>query len=187
MPKKAIVSLVLTVVGIWSIVTYSPPKIDDIGSGVGPSPLPSDSGAPKPSGTPKPSASIGATPTPAGSPGSSSQPTPTPKPKPSSTPMPSSAMKDGTYTGANTNYNYGKMEVTIKVSGGKIVEASVSQTGRWPIGFRNKQCTDAEFNTRAIGIDSGKAFFSLQFCSGATYSKWGYATSLQSAIDQAKQ
>ena len=63
----------------------------------------------------------------------------------------------------------------------------MDQTGRWPIGYRNKKCTDAEFNTRAIGIDSGKALFSLQFCSGATYSKWGYATSLQSAIDQAKQ
>ena len=176
MPKKAIVSLLLTVVGLWAIVTYSPPKIDDIGSGgVGPSPLPSDSGAPKPSGKPKP--------TPAGSPGSTSQPTA----KPTAKPKPSAAMKDGTYTGANTNYNYGKMEVTIKVSGGKIVDASVSQNGRWPIGFRNKQCTDAEFNTRAISIDSGKAFFSLQFCSGATYSKWGYATSLQSAIDQAKQ
>ena len=96
-------------------------------------------------------------------------------------------MKDGSYTGANTNYNYGMMEVSIKVSGGKIVDASVNQAGRWPIGFRNKKCTAAEFNTRAIGIDSGKAFFSLQFCSGATYSKWGYATSLQSAIDQARQ
>ena len=173
MPKKAIVSILLTIVGLWAIVTYSPPKIDDIGGGVGPSPLPSDSGTPTPSGKPKPSSS----------PGSSSQPTP----KPSTTPKPSSAMKDGTYTGANTNYNYGKMAVTIKVSGGKIVDASVNQTGRWPIGFRNKKCTDAEFNTRAISIDSGKAFFSLQFCSGATYSKWGYATSLQSAIDQAKQ
>jgi uncharacterized protein with FMN-binding domain len=183
MPKKAIVSLLLTVVGLWTIVTYSPPKIDEIGVGVGPSPLPSDSGAPKPSGKPKPSASTDATPTPAGSPGSTSQPTP----KPTAKPKPSAAMKDGTYTGANTNYNYGMMEVTIKVSGGKIVDASVSQNGRWPIGFRNKSCTESDFNTRAISIDSGKAFFSLQFCSGATYSKWGYATSLQSAIDQAKQ
>jgi hypothetical protein len=79
------------------------------------------------------------------------------------------------------------MAVSIKVSGGKIVEASVNQSGRWPIGFRNRSCTESDFNTRAIGIDSGRAFFSLQFCSGATYSKWGYATSLQSAIDQARQ
>ena len=183
MPKKAILSILLTIVGMWAIVTYSPPKIDEIG--VGTSPLPSDAGTPKPSGKPTPSATTGTTPTPAGSPGSTSKPTP--KPKPSATPKPSTAMKDGSYTGANTNYNYGMMEVSIKVSGGKIVEASVNQSGRWPIGFRNRSCTESDFNTRAIGIDSGRAFFSLQFCSGATYSKWGYATSLQSAIDQARQ
>ena len=179
MPKKGIVSILFTLVALWAIVTYSPPKIDEVGVGVDPSPLPSDAA------TPTPSATTSATPTPAGSPGSTS--TPTPKPKPSATAKPSTAMKDGSYTGANTNYNYGMMEVSIKVSGGKIVDASVNQAGRWPIGFRNKKCTAAEFNTRAIGIDSGRAFFSLQFCSGATYSKWGYATSLQSAIDQARQ
>ena len=179
MPKKGIVSILFTLVALWAIVTYSPPKIDEVGVGVDPSPLPSDAA------TPTPSATTSATPTPAGSPGSTSKPTP--KPKPSATPKPSTAMKDGSYTGANTNYNYGMMEVSIKVSGGKIVEASVNQSGRWPIGFRNRSCTESDFNTRAIGIDSGRAFFSLQFCSGATYSKWGYATSLQSAIDQAKQ
>lgn len=170
MPKKGIISILLTIVGLWFIIPYRPPQADEVG-GVDPSATPDASASPDASGSTAPTTAPGASPT----------------PTPSATAAPTTAMKSGTYTGKNTNYQYGKIAVTIKVSGGKIVEASVTQTGRWPIGYRNKSCTESDFNTRAIGIKSGKAFFALQFCSGATYSKWGYATSLQSAIDQAKQ
>lgn len=174
MPKKGFFAILITAVGLWFVVTYRAPQIEEIGGvDASPSPLPSDTTAPSASPDTVPGATE--------APGKSSTP------KPTATPKQGTAMKDGSYTGTNTNYRYGMIEVTIEVSGGKVTKASVNQSGRWPIGYRNKRCTESDFNTRAIGIASGKAFFNLDFCSGATYSKWGYATSLQSAIDQAKQ
>ena len=89
------------------------------------------------------------------------------------------------------------MKVTVTISGGKVTDASVSQSGRWPIGYRNSACTESVFNSAAIDLSAGGStgndFMSLQptICahangySGATYSWWGYANSLQAAIDKA--
>jgi hypothetical protein len=81
--------------------------------------------------------------------------------------------------------------VTVTISGGKVTDASVSQSGRWAIGYRKSACTEAVFNSAAIDLaansSAGKSFVALQpnACSGASYSWWGYANSLQAAIDKA--
>ena len=83
------------------------------------------------------------------------------------------------------------MKVTVTISGGKVTDASVSQSGRWAIGYRKSACTEAVFNSAAIdlsvGSSTGSDFLAKQpsACSGASYSWWGYANSLQAAIDKA--
>jgi uncharacterized protein with FMN-binding domain len=100
-------------------------------------------------------------------------------------------LHNGTYTGSNFDYKYGFMSVTVTVSGGKVTAASVAQTGKYAIGYKKAACTEATFNSAAIDLAAssaaGNSFVALQpaACSGATYSWWGYANSLQAAIDQA--
>jgi len=177
--------------GPTEIADGSPPPSGDPTPSSDPSPAPSDSLAPsttphaseQPSPTPWASGTPKPTPTP--TPGASSTPKPTPVA--TATPKPVGGLADGTFSGPATDYQYGTMTVTITTSGGKIVKATVQQSGNWSIGYRNSSCTAADFNSRALTVSSGNELYALQFCSGATYSKWGYATSLQGAIDKAKQ
>lgn len=158
MPKRGLIAFVFTMAGLRMILGYTLPARAGIGAA-----------SPSPTGTPDPGAS----------------PTPTP------TPTPSGSARDGSFSGSNFNYNYGVMKVTIKVSGGKITDASVSQNGQWPIGYRRGACTESVFNSAAVDLavaaSTGSDFMAKQpnACSGATYSWWGYANSLQAAIDKA--
>jgi len=158
MPKRGLIAVVFTIAGLRLILGYTLPARAGIGAV-----------SPTPTGTPVPGAS----------------------PTPTSTAKPGGSGKDGSFTGSNFNYNYGVMKVTIKVSGGKITEASVSQNGQWPIGYRRGACTESVFNGVAINLAAAKStgsdFMAAQpsACSGATYSWWGYANSLQAAIDKA--
>jgi uncharacterized protein with FMN-binding domain len=100
-------------------------------------------------------------------------------------------LHNGTYTGSNFNYKYGFMKVTVTISGGKVTAASAVQTGKYAIGYKKAACTEALFNSAAIDLAAssaaGNSFVALKpaACSGATYSWWGYANSLQAAIDKA--
>jgi uncharacterized protein with FMN-binding domain len=192
MPRRGLISLIFTIAGLRLIVGYVPPAQAGIG-GI----------SPDPSLTPEPSATASGDPTPsptAGSsqaPGASATPTPaaTATPKPTATPTPAATaaatLHNGTFTGGAFNYNYGTMTVTVTISGGKVTDASVSQSGRWAIGYRRSACTEAVFNSAAIDLaadsSAGSNFMGLlpSACSGATYSWWGYANSLQAAIDTA--
>jgi hypothetical protein len=188
MPRRGLISLIFTIAGLRLIVGYVPPAQAGIG-GI----------SPDPSVTPDPSASatVDPTPTPTRTPDRSLAPgvSPTPKPKPTATPKPTApaaaTVHNGTYTGSNFNYNYGNMKVTVTISGGKVTNASVAQSGRWAIGYRKSACTEAVFNGAAINLaansSAGNSFVALQpnACSGASYSWWGYASSLQAAIDKA--
>ena len=119
----------------------------------------------------------------------STSPTPSASGGPSASP--SAGAGNAQFTGSKFNYNYGVMQVTVKVSGGKIIEASVSQSGRWPIGYRRNACTESVFNSAAIDLSvsakTGADFMAKQpnACTGASYSWWGYASSLQAAVDKA--
>jgi len=194
MPKRGLISLIFTIAGLRLIVGYVPPAQAGIG-GISPDPSvtpdPSASASVDPTPTPTP------TPDPSLAPGASATPKPKPTATPKATPTPAptstaaATLHNGTFTGPAFNYNYGTMKVTVTISNGKVTGASTSQSGRWPIGYRKTACTEAVFNSAAIDLaansSAGNSFVALQpaACSGATYSWWGYANSLQAAIDKA--
>ena len=190
MPKRGLISLIFTIAGLRLIVGYVPPAQAGIG---GISPDPSVTPDPSATATADPAPTPSSTPDPSLAPGASATPKPTPKPTvtPKPTATAAATLHNGTFTGSNFNYTYGTMKVTVTISGGKVTDASVSQSGRWAIGYRKSACTEAVFNSAAIDLaansSAGKSFVALQpnACSGASYSWWGYANSLQAAIDKA--
>jgi len=190
LPKRGLISLIFTIAGLRLIVGYVPPAQAGIG---GISPDPSVTPDPSATATADPAPTPSPTPDPSLAPGASATPKPTPKPTvtPKPTATAAATLHNGTFTGSNFNYTYGTMKVTVTISGGKVTDASVSQSGRWAIGYRKSACTEAVFNSAAIDLaansSAGKSFVALQpnACSGASYSWWGYANSLQVAIDKA--
>ena len=194
MPRRGLIALIFTIAGLRLIVGYVPPAQAGIG-GISPDPSvtpdPSASAPVDPTPTPTP------TPDPSLAPGASATPKPNPTatPKPTATPVPTApaaaTLHNGTYTGSNFDYKYGFMKVTVTISGGKVTAASAVQTGKYAIGYKKAACTEALFNSAAIDLAAssaaGNSFVARipAACSGATYSWWGYANSLQAAIDKA--
>ena len=188
MPRRGLIALIFTIAGLRLIVGYVPPAQAGIG-GILPNPLTSPDPLVSPTVDPTPSP----TPAPSLAPGASATPKPTATTKPTVAPTAPAAatLHNGTYTGSNFDYKYGFMQVTVTISGGKVTAASVAQTGKYAIGYKKAACTEATFNSAAITLAAssaaGNSFVALQpaACSGATYSWWGYANSLQAAIDKA--
>ena len=200
MPRRGLITLIFTIAGLRLIVGYVPPAQAGIG-GIVPDPLasPDPLVSASPDATPTASVDPGVTPNPtvapSAKPGASGTPVATATPKPTATAQPTApaaaTLHNGTYTGSNFNYKYGVMTVTVTISGGKVTAASAVQTGKYAIGYKKAACTEALFNSAAIDLAAssaaGNSFVALQptACSGATYSWWGYANSLQVAIDKA--
>lgn len=200
MPRRGLFTLIFTIAGLRLIVGYVPPAQAGIG-GISPDPFasPDPLVSASPDVTPTASVDPGVTPNPtvapSAKPGASATPVATATPKPTATPVPTApaaaTLHNGTYTGSNFNYKYGFMQVTVTISGGKVTAASAVQTGRYAIGYKKAACTEAVFNSAAIDLAAssaaGNSFVARipAACSGATYSWWGYANSLQAAIDKA--
>lgn len=200
MPRRGLFTLIFTIAGLRLIVGYVPPAQAGIG-GISPDPFasPDPLVSASPDATPTASVDPGVTPNPtvapSAKPGASATPVATATPKPTATPVPTAptaaTLHNGTYTGSNFNYKYGFMQVTVTISGGKVTAASAVQTGRYAIGYKKAACTEAVFNSAAIDLAAssaaGNSFVARipAACSGATYSWWGYANSLQAAIDKA--
>jgi uncharacterized protein with FMN-binding domain len=188
MPRRGLIALIFTIAGLRLIVGYVPPAQAGIG-GIVPDPLAS----PDPLVSASPDATPSPTPAPSLAPGASAMPKPTATPKPTIAPTAPAAatLHNGTYTGSNFFYKFGYMKVTVTISGGKVTATSAVQTGKYAIGYKKAACTEALFNSAAIDLAAssaaGNSFVALQpaACSGATYSWWGYANSLQAAIDKA--
>ncbi len=200
MPRRGLLTLIFTIAGLRLIVGYVPPAQAGIG-GISPDPFasPDPLVSASPDATPTASVDPGVTPNPtvapSAKPGASATPVATATPKPTATPVPTAptaaTLHNGTYTGSNFNYKYGFMQVTVTISGGKVTAASAVQTGKYAIGYKKAACTEAVFNSAAIDLAAssaaGNSFVARipAACSGATYSWWGYANSLQAAIDKA--
>ncbi len=200
MPRRGLFTLIFTIAGLRLIVGYVPPAQAGIG-GISPDPFasPDPLVSASPDVTPTASVDPGVTPNPtvapSAKPGASGTPVATATPKPTATPVPTAptaaTLHNGTYTGSNFNYKYGFMQVTVTISGGKVTAASAVQTGKYAIGYKKAACTEAVFNSAAIDLAAssaaGNSFVARipAACSGATYSWWGYANSLQAAIDKA--
>lgn len=101
-----------------------------------------------------------------------------------SSPSGAPVMADGTYTGDSVTARWGPVQVTITVSGGRIVKART-------IVHPDDDPRDQEVNAHAVPILNEEAVVansaSIDTVSGATVTSSGYIQSLQSAIDQAQR
>jgi uncharacterized protein with FMN-binding domain len=96
-----------------------------------------------------------------------------------STPAPTkSSGPSGTFTGPTENTQYGEVQVSIAVSGGKITNAN----GSLPQGGDSiAQNAISQLNQEVLTAQSAN----IQAVSGATYTSQGYIGSLQQAVNQA--
>ena len=106
-------------------------------------------------------------------------PTPTAT-KTTAAPAPASKGVTGTFTGPSVNVNYGNVQVQITVKDGKIVDATALQA---PSG-RNDRWTNMALpilKKQTLAAQSA----SIQGASGASYTSYGWYTSLQGALAKA--
>ena len=158
MPKRGLITLILSLAALRLIVAYSPPG-GDIGS-VDPSTDPSVGPSVEPSATP------------------TTAPTKSPKP----TKAPTGALKDGTYDGDAIKFKYGTAQVEIVVSGGVITEVKALKLPTAG-GYTKRVTTFFQTDIPArIIADQG---WKISDVGGATYTSRAYSQSLQSAINQA--
>ena len=91
-----------------------------------------------------------------------------------------SGLKDGTYRGAGAKNPYGTIQVSIKVTGGKIVAADASYPTANNSGTINPpaiaQLKEATLQAQSAEVDA---------VSGATFTSESYVKSLQAALDEA--
>jgi len=97
---------------------------------------------------------------------------------PTAAPSTSAPAAPASYAGPTENTQYGEVQVTITVSGGKITNA----VGSLPDGG-DSIAANAISNLDGEVVSAQSA--SIQAVSGATYTSDGYIASLQSAVDQA--
>ena len=118
---------------------------------------------------------------PTAAPSKSAQPGAKPTKKPSATtaPQPSGAT-DGTYTGDAVTIRYGTVQVKITVQGGKIIDAQAVQA---PTGSNDRYTQKAVPVLREQTIAAQSA--NIQGVSGASFTAYGWYTSLASAIAKA--
>ena len=106
-------------------------------------------------------------------------PTPTAT-KTTAAPAPVSKGVTGTFTGPTVNVNYGNVQVQITVKDGKIVDATALQA---PSG-RNDRWTNMALpilKKQTLAAQSA----AIQGASGASYTSYGWYTSLQGALAKA--
>ncbi|HWS38690.1 MAG TPA: FMN-binding protein [Actinoplanes sp.] len=89
-------------------------------------------------------------------------------------------LKAGTYKGKAVQNSYGTMQVTIKVSGGKITAANSSYPTDGFSGTINPNAVKT-LNAATLAAQSAE----VDAVSGATFTSQSYVTSLQSALDKA--
>ena len=135
--------------------------------------------------TKKATASKSATPTATASSNSNSGAVATADPTPTATkttaaPAPVSKGVTGTFTGPTVNVNYGNVQVQITVKDGKIVDATALQA---PSG-RNYRWTNMALpilKKQTLAAQGAN----IQGASGASYTSYGWYTSLQGALAKA--
>jgi uncharacterized protein with FMN-binding domain len=102
------------------------------------------------------------------------------KPPARKTPAPDSGLKDGTFRGDGVKNPYGTIQVSIKVTGGKIVAADAAYPTANDSAIINPpaiaQLKQATLKAQSAEVDA---------VSGATFTSDSYIKSLQAALDQA--
>ncbi|WP_238016031.1 FMN-binding protein [Dactylosporangium sp. AC04546] len=107
-----------------------------------------------------------------------------PKPTTAAPKPPRTTMKDGTFKGNAVYVDYGNVELSIVVSGGKITDIKV-------LDSPSDHSRSVQINNSALPKLKSEALAAqsadIDSVSGATYTSSGYKLSLQSAIDRAYQ
>lgn len=116
--------------------------------------------------------------------GGSTKTTTAPKPTTAAPKPPRTTMKDGTFGGNSVYVEYGNVELSIVVSGGKITDVKV-------LDSPSDHSRSVQINNSALPKLRSQALSrqsaDVDTISGATYTSSGYKLSLQSAIDRAFQ
>ena len=97
--------------------------------------------------------------------------------------MQATTLKDGTFSGDVDTNQFGNVEVSITVSGGKISSVNLIQIpdedprSKQISEFATQQLVEATITNQTSDLDT---------ISGATYTSLGYINSLKSAIDKSR-
>lgn len=91
--------------------------------------------------------------------------------------------KSGTYTGSTQTNRYGSITVTVTITNGKITDVSAQASAADSHSQRINSQAIPQLKSTVIAAQSAD----VSTVSGATYTSDSYLTSLQSALDQAKQ
>lgn len=93
-------------------------------------------------------------------------------------------LRDGTYSGTSVQTRYGPVRVQVTVSGGKIIRVTALQ-------LTDAEQRSVEISNQAAPILRSEVLAAqsaaVQTVSGATFTTEGYLTSLQAALDRAKE
>ena len=181
--KRALLIAGGTIGGLGAVLAITPPNLSGTTqSAVGipqadPSSAPSATSTTQPTTKPtkKPSTKPTASTQPTTAPTASTQPTTAPTASTQPQPDPS-----GTFTGDVTNTRYGPVQVKITVQNGKITDARAVQA---PSGSNDRYTQMAVPRLREQTIAAQSA--NIQGVSGASFTSFGWYTSLVSAIAKA--
>ena len=161
MPFRATAAVFFTIIGLVLLFNFKTPDIT-----ARPNLVPASISRPSSSPTASASAS-----------GSGS-------PSPGDTPSPSAASgwRNGTYTGQDYPNQFGDVQVAVVISGGKVTDAKPIQ-----MPFDRQRSADISQQAGPLLHDQVLQAQSAQIdgVSGATYTSYSYAESVQSALDQA--
>jgi uncharacterized protein with FMN-binding domain len=159
-----------TIGGLGAVLTITPPNLGSTTSLAGGIPQVDPSTAPSAT----PTASGKPTKKPTGKPSTGAQPTATP-----TATQPSSGTS-GSFTGDPVTIRYGTVQVKITVQNGKITDAQAVQA---PTGSNDRYTQKAVPLLRQQTIAAQSA--NIQAVSGASFTSYGWYTSLVSAIAKA--
>jgi uncharacterized protein with FMN-binding domain len=172
--KRAMLIASGTITGLGAVLAITPPQLN---ATTGEIALPTDIGATTSTQTPA------ATPTAKATKKGTAKPTATTAaatPTPVPTQAASSGVKDGKFVGSAVNVSYGIVQVQVTIANGKITDAQAIQA---PSG-RNDRWTQMAvpiLRANTLKAQSNK----ITGASGASYTSYGWYTSLTSALKKA--
>jgi uncharacterized protein with FMN-binding domain len=172
--KRALLIAGGTIGGLGAILTITPPNLSSTTSMAGGIPQANPTTAPSVSSTAQPTTQPTSKPTKKSGSKPSAQPTTTP------TAAQPSGAADGTYTGDAVSMRYGIVQVKITVKNGKITDAQAVQA---PTGSNDRYTQMAVPQLRQQTIAAQSA--DIQGVSGASFTSYGWYTSLVSAVAKA--
>jgi len=173
--KRALLIAGGTIGGLGAVLAITPPNLSGTTQSAVGIPQADPSSAPTKTAQPTTKPTTKPTKKPSTKPTASTQPTTAPTASTQPQPDPS-----GTFTGDVTNTRYGPVQVKITVQNGKIVDA---QAVKAPSGSNDRYTQMAVPRLREQTIAAQSA--NIQGVSGASFTSYGWYTSLASAIAKA--